>query len=57
MNEKVVLIYLDKVIVVLKYGGFGVEIESVIFFDGEKYKDLLILMKVYDKVIEIWMDW
>lgn len=56
INEIVVLIYLDRMIVVLKYGGFDVEIESVIFLDGEKYKDFLMLMKVYDKVIEIWMD-
>lgn len=55
-NEKVAPIYLDKVIAALKHGGFGVEIESVILPDGEKYKDLPTLTKVYDKAIETRMD-
>lgn len=55
-NETVAPIYLDKVIAALKHGGFAVEIESVILPDGEKYKDLPTLMKVYDKAIETRMD-
>ena len=55
-NETVAPIYLDRVIAALKYGGFAVEIESVILPDGEIYKDLPTLTMVYDKAIETRMD-
>lgn len=55
-NTTVAAIYLEKVIAVLNHGGFSVEIESVILPDGEKYKDLPTLMKVFDKAIETRMD-
>ncbi|KAG0592194.1 hypothetical protein M758_1G190500 [Ceratodon purpureus] len=55
-NETVAPIYLDKVIAALKHGGFAVEIESVILPDGEKFKDLPTLMKVFDKAMETRMD-
>lgn len=55
-NTTVAPIYLDKIIAALKHGGFDVEIESVILPDGEKYKDIPTLTKVFDKAIETRMD-
>lgn len=55
-NTTVAPLYLDTVIGMLNHGGFKVEIESVILPDGEEFKDLPTLTKVYDKAIETRMD-
>nr|DAD39904.1 TPA_asm: hypothetical protein HUJ06_014227 [Nelumbo nucifera] len=51
-NTTIAPLYLDKVINALTYGSSNVLVESVILPDGEKYKDMDTLMKVFDKAIE-----
>ncbi|KAF9622827.1 hypothetical protein IFM89_034062 [Coptis chinensis] len=51
-NTTVAPLYLDKVISALTYENSNVSVESVILPDGEKYKDMDTLMKVFDKAIE-----
>lgn len=55
-NTTVAPLYLDKVIAGIKGKGADVIVESVILPDGEKYKDMNTLMKVFDKAIETRMD-
>ncbi|KAL3696495.1 hypothetical protein R1sor_010571 [Riccia sorocarpa] len=55
-NSTIAPLYLDRVIASLKDGGNKVEVESVILPDGEQYKSMEVLMKVYDKAIETRMD-
>ncbi|CAM6106237.1 unnamed protein product [Calypogeia fissa] len=55
-NETIAPLYLERTIMALKHGGFKVEVESVILPDGEKYKNMEVLMKVYDKAILTRMD-
>lgn len=55
-NTTVAPLYLDKVIADIKHGGANVIVESVILPDGEKYKDMETLMKIFDKAIETRMD-
>ncbi|OVA19598.1 hypothetical protein BVC80_9053g10 [Macleaya cordata] len=51
-NTTVAPLYLDKVINALTHGNSSISVESVILPDGEKYKDMDTLMKVFDKAIE-----
>ncbi|KAG9442688.1 hypothetical protein H6P81_018542 [Aristolochia fimbriata] len=51
-NTTVAPLYLDKVVTALTSGNSGVSVESVILPDGEKYKEMGTLMKVFDKAIE-----
>ncbi|GAV64836.1 DHQ_synthase domain-containing protein [Cephalotus follicularis] len=55
-NNTVAAIYLDKVVEALTKGNTNVSVESVILPDGEKYKNMDILMKVFDKAIESRLD-
>lgn len=55
-NDTVGPLYLDKVAEALTVGNPNVSIESVILPDGEKYKDMDTLMKVFDKAIESRLD-
>ncbi|ERN18240.1 3-dehydroquinate synthase, chloroplastic isoform X1 [Amborella trichopoda] len=55
-NTTVAPLYLEKVISALTYGNSGISVEHVILPDGEKYKDMDTLMKVFDKAIESRMD-
>ncbi|KAJ0236608.1 3-dehydroquinate synthase [Hirschfeldia incana] len=55
-NERVAPLYLDKTIHALTVGNPNVTVESVILPDGEKYKDMDTLMKVFDKAIESRLD-
>lgn len=55
-NTTVAPLYLDKVVADIKHGGANVIVESVILPDGEKYKDMETLMKIFDKAIETRMD-
>ncbi|KAF8376688.1 hypothetical protein HHK36_031642 [Tetracentron sinense] len=55
-NTTVAPLYLDKVINALTSGNPNVSVESVILPDGEKYKDMDTLMKVFDKAIESRLD-
>ncbi|KAK1399313.1 hypothetical protein POM88_009176 [Heracleum sosnowskyi] len=55
-NTKVAPLYLDKVINALTVGNPNVSVESVILPDGEQYKNMDTLMKVYDKAIESRLD-
>jgi 3-dehydroquinate synthase len=55
-NETVAPLYLDKVVEALTRGNPNVSVESVILPDGEKYKDMDTLMKVFDKAIESRLD-
>ncbi|XP_068646806.1 3-dehydroquinate synthase, chloroplastic isoform X3 [Aristolochia californica] len=51
-NTTVAPLYLDKVVTALTSGNSSVSVESVILPDGEKYKEMGTLMKVFDKAIE-----
>ncbi|KAK9097741.1 hypothetical protein Syun_024786 [Stephania yunnanensis] len=51
-NTTVAPLYLDKVVSALTDGNSSVSVESVILPDGEKYKNMETLMKVFDKAIE-----
>ncbi|CAH2043028.1 unnamed protein product [Thlaspi arvense] len=55
-NERVAPLYLDKTVDALTRGNPNVTVESVILPDGEKYKDMDTLMKVFDKAIESRLD-
>ncbi|XP_074341193.1 3-dehydroquinate synthase, chloroplastic-like isoform X2 [Apium graveolens] len=55
-NTKVAPLYLDRVIKALTLGNPNVSVESVILPDGEQYKNMDTLMKVYDKAIELPLD-
>uniref|UniRef100_A0A2P2JSN0 3-dehydroquinate synthase, chloroplastic n=3 Tax=Rhizophora mucronata TaxID=61149 RepID=A0A2P2JSN0_RHIMU len=55
-NNKVAPLYLDKVVDALTRGNPNVSVESVILPDGEKYKNMETLMKVFDKAIESRLD-
>lgn len=55
-NTTVAALYLDKVIAAIKHGGANFNVESVILPDGEQYKDMPTLMKVFDKATETKMD-
>ncbi|KAK4416864.1 3-dehydroquinate synthase, chloroplastic [Sesamum alatum] len=55
-NTTVAPLYLDKTISALTDGNPNVKVESVILPDGEKFKDMETLMKVFDKAIESRMD-
>ncbi|GLU19742.1 hypothetical protein SLE2022_359730 [Rubroshorea leprosula] len=55
-NNTVGPIYLDKVVDSLTRGNPNVSVENVILPDGEKYKDMDTLMKVFDKAIESRLD-
>lgn len=55
-NTTIAPIYLDKVISALTSGNPNVSVETVILPDGEKYKDMDTLMKVFDKAIESRLD-
>ncbi|KAI3922611.1 hypothetical protein MKX01_006300 [Papaver californicum] len=50
-NTTVAPLYLDKVISALTHGNPSISVESVILPDGEKYKNMDTLMKVFDKAI------
>ncbi|MCL7046910.1 hypothetical protein MKW94_015438 [Papaver nudicaule] len=50
-NTTVAPLYLDKVISALTHGNSSISVESVILPDGEKYKNMDTLMKVFDKAI------
>ncbi|XP_010260479.1 PREDICTED: 3-dehydroquinate synthase, chloroplastic-like isoform X1 [Nelumbo nucifera] len=51
-NTTIAPLYLDKVINALTCGNSNISVESVILPDGEKYKNMDTLMKVFDKAIE-----
>ncbi|XP_021907842.1 3-dehydroquinate synthase, chloroplastic [Carica papaya] len=55
-NCTVAPLYLDKVVDALTRGNPNVSVDSVILPDGEKYKDMDTLMKVFDKAIESRLD-
>ncbi|KAK2656961.1 hypothetical protein Ddye_010013 [Dipteronia dyeriana] len=55
-NDAVGPLYLDKVTEALTRGNPNVSVESVILPDGEKYKNMETLMKVFDKAIESRLD-
>lgn len=55
-NTTVAPIYLDKVVSALTDQNPNVSVESVILPDGEKYKDMDTLNKVFDKAIESRLD-
>lgn len=51
-NTTVAPLYLEKVTEALTSGNSKIDVESVILPDGEKYKNMETLMKVFDKAIE-----
>ncbi|CAM8985505.1 unnamed protein product [Rhodiola kirilowii] len=55
-NTTVAPLYLSKVVHTLTVGNPNVTVESVILPDGEKYKDMDTLMKIFDKAIESRLD-
>ncbi|KAL0379117.1 UNVERIFIED_CONTAM: 3-dehydroquinate synthase, chloroplastic [Sesamum radiatum] len=55
-NTTIAPLYLDKTISALTDGNPNVKVESVILPDGEKFKDMETLMKIFDKAIESRMD-
>ncbi|KAH7519903.1 3-dehydroquinate synthase, chloroplastic [Ziziphus jujuba] len=55
-NNTIAPLYLDKVVDALTRGNPNVSVDSVILPDGEKYKDMDTLMKVFDKAIESRLD-
>ncbi|KAL6227002.1 hypothetical protein ACLB2K_000961 [Fragaria x ananassa] len=55
-NTRVAPLYLEKVVDALTKDNPNVTVESVILPDGEKYKDMDTLMKVFDKAIESRLD-
>ncbi|RZS23573.1 hypothetical protein BHM03_00056551 [Ensete ventricosum] len=55
-NTTIAPLYLDKVVRALTHRNPKVTVESVILPDGEKYKNMETLMKVFDKAIECRMD-
>lgn len=55
-NTTVAPLYLDKTISALTDGNPNVTVESVILPDGEQFKNMETLMKVFDKAIESRLD-
>ncbi|KAK8460232.1 hypothetical protein SEVIR_2G301400v4 [Setaria viridis] len=55
-NTTVAPLYLEKVSWALTHNNPNVSVESVILPDGEKYKDMDTMMKVFDKAIESRLD-
>ncbi|XP_040962376.1 3-dehydroquinate synthase, chloroplastic isoform X2 [Gossypium hirsutum] len=55
-NTTIAPLYLDKVVEALTKGNPAVSVEYVILPDGEKFKDMDTLMKVFDKAIESRLD-
>lgn len=55
-NTTVAPLYLEKVTWALTHNNPNVSVESVILPDGEKYKDMGTLMKVFDKAVESRLD-
>ncbi|KAG8389892.1 hypothetical protein BUALT_Bualt01G0026200 [Buddleja alternifolia] len=55
-NTTVAPLYLDKTIWALTEGNPNVKVEAVILPDGEQFKDMDTLMKVFDKAIESRLD-
>ncbi|CAL1382263.1 unnamed protein product [Linum trigynum] len=55
-NETVAPLYLDRVVEALTQGNPNVTVESVVLPDGEKHKNMDVLMKVFDKAIESRLD-
>ncbi|XWS29180.1 hypothetical protein CRYUN_Cryun24cG0006400 [Craigia yunnanensis] len=55
-NTTIAPLYLDKVVDALTKGNPNVSVENVILPDGEKYKNMDTLMKVFDKAIESRLD-
>ncbi|XP_072974828.1 3-dehydroquinate synthase, chloroplastic [Typha angustifolia] len=51
-NTTIAPLYLEKVTKALTHENPGISVESVILPDGEKYKNMETLMKVFDKAIE-----
>ncbi|KAL6565711.1 hypothetical protein OROHE_004766 [Orobanche hederae] len=50
-NTTIVPLYLDKTIWALTDGNPNVKVESVILPDGEQFKNMETLMKIFDKAI------
>ncbi|PKA55667.1 3-dehydroquinate synthase [Apostasia shenzhenica] len=55
-NSTIAPLYLDRVVEALRHGNPEIYVEKVILPDGEKYKNMETLMKVFDKAIESRMD-
>ncbi|KAH6803727.1 3-dehydroquinate synthase [Perilla frutescens var. frutescens] len=55
-NTTIAPLYLDKTIRALTEGNPNVKVESVILPDGEQFKNMETLMKVFDKAIESRLD-
>ncbi|KAE8664219.1 3-dehydroquinate synthase [Hibiscus syriacus] len=55
-NTTIAPLYLDKVVDALTRGNPNVSVENVILPDGEKYKNMETLMKVFNKAIESRLD-
>lgn len=55
-NTTIAPLYLEKVTKALTVGNSNVTVDSVILPDGEKYKNMETLMKVFDKAIETRLD-
>lgn len=55
-NTTIAPLYLDKTIWALTEGNPNIKVESVILPDGEKFKNMETLMKVFDKAIESRLD-
>ncbi|TYI49881.1 hypothetical protein E1A91_D12G064500v1 [Gossypium mustelinum] len=55
-NTTIAPLHLDKVVDALTKGNPNVSVENVILPDGEKYKNMETLMKVFDKAIESRLD-
>ncbi|GAB4848451.1 hypothetical protein Ancab_003153 [Ancistrocladus abbreviatus] len=55
-NTTIAPLYLDKVVEALTRDNPKVSVENVILPDGEQYKDMDTLMKVFDKAIESRLD-
>ncbi|XP_058179756.1 3-dehydroquinate synthase, chloroplastic [Rhododendron vialii] len=55
-NTTIAPIYLDKVVSAITHQNPNISVESVILPDGEKYKNMDVLMKVFDKAIESRLD-
>lgn len=54
-NETIAPLYLDRVVEALSQGG-DIRVETVVLRDGEEYKSLEELNKVYDKALEARLD-
>ncbi|CAK9156978.1 unnamed protein product [Ilex paraguariensis] len=55
-NTTIAPLYLDKVVTALSDGNPNVTVDSVILPDGEQFKNMDTLMKVFDKAIESRLD-